>query len=422
MRYSKMLMDKADITPSPGESPGSWLPVKAGLVTNPDGGFYTISPMGFRVVSKIEAIIRRNLDSVGVLEMSFPTVHPYELYNRSGRVAKYGKNMLRASDSYDHKYYLAPSHEEVALEFVRSQLQEGGNLPIIVYQISSKFRDHRPLMGLIRSIEFRMVDTYSFDEDKVGMRASHELISGAYHRIVSDVGINCKIVHAGRNGIDDGVATIFTIASKFGKGKIYSCSACGQNMKQGGGLNGPSPSCPSCGHAMSKATMWAIGEVADQGTVYSKPLQVTSKNRQVIKKFIHATANGLSIPRLMAAVIEQNHDDLGMIWPESVAPFKYVIIPINSNASDTTATDGSLRIYELLRAEGKDVIVDDRAVKPRRKFKDANLIGFPYQIVITPETLGRGEVQIQSRKDREKVFISVDSLNDIDFMVTKLTR
>ena len=149
MQYSKMLYSKANITANPSESPGSWLPFKAGLVAKIDSGFYAFSPMGQRVMNKLEAIARRNMDKNGVQEVTLPSLHPYHLHEQSGRIAKFADLMFTAEDSAGRKYCLAPSQEEVAMTFIHSQLQSHRQLPIIIYQIAPKFRDNKPLMGLV---------------------------------------------------------------------------------------------------------------------------------------------------------------------------------------------------------------------------------------------------------------------------------
>lgn len=412
MQYSKMLHSKANITAKPSESPGSWLSLKAGLVTKIDSGFYAFSPMGQRVANKIEAIVRRNMDRSGALEVTLPSLHPYHLHEQSGRIAKFGNLMFTAEDSAGRKYCLAPSQEEVAMIFVASQLQSGRQLPIIIYQIAPKFRDNKPLMGLVRSREFLMLDTYSFDANPEGMTVSHVLVSGAYRKIISDVGLkHWQVATMGHQGMGNN-ATVFAIQSKYGKNRIYSCEPCGINLKPSRAVKGDSPGCPLCKRPMSLTHTLNLGEVADHGTAYSEPLKITFKDDSGAKHNLLGTGSCLSLPRIMIAIIEQNNDQKGIVWPVQVAPFEYVIIPIDYE--DNSATTASAKLYSMMRAEGKNVIFDDRNIPIIRKFKEADLVGFPYKIVVSPKTLEQGQVEVQSRANGFKVFMSPDALRSVN--------
>ena len=256
-----------------------------------------------------------------------------------------------------------------------------------------------------------MLDTYSFDADSEGMSASHERVCNAYRGIVSDAGLNYRQVVTGHQGIGNN-ATVFAIPSTYGKNHIFSCEPCGINLKPSSAIKGDSPGCPSCKRPMTKIDTLSLGEVADHGSAYSEPLKITYKDDNGAERYLMGTGSCLSLPRLMIAIIEQNNDRKGIVWPVSVAPFEYVIIPIDYD--DNSASTASVRLYSLMRAEGKDVILDDRNIPPIRKFKEADLVGFPYQIVISPKTLQQRQAEIQSRVSGFKIFMPLDSMGDLD--------
>lgn len=383
------------------------LNISAGIVLENAPGMYTYSALGRAVVRRMEAIARRNMDAISAAEMTFPILQQHKLHEMSGRIAKHRTEMLMAEDNKGRKLVLSPSQEEIAIEFVRSRLHSYKQLPIIFYQIDQKFRDNRPVRGIMRSREFMMLDGYLFSRSEEETDECHASMTSALSGILRECGLDFKTFIAAKHAAN-GKTTIFAVDSEHGRNTLFTCGKCELSFKQRDDLKGECVECPTCKTPMTKRDWLNIGEVANLGTKYTDKFGLMYEDHDQTRKMVHMANLGFTFSRLMAAIIEQNHDSKGIIWPVSISPFEVVVVPLTY--SDPKIAEASLQIHDTLNSNGISAALDDRDVHPGRKFKDADTIGFPYRLIVGTRSLLKRDVEIESRKTGEKVSLSIGTL------------
>jgi prolyl-tRNA synthetase len=506
-------------------------------------------PLGLRVLRKVEAIIREEMDRAGGLELLMPAVQPAELWEESGRWDQYGPLLLRMSDRSGREYCFGPTHEEVITDVARRELRSYKQLPVNYYQIQTKFRDEiRPRFGVMRSREFIMKDAYSFDLDQAGLERSYARMHSAYTAIFDRLGLKFRVVDADSGEIGGsrsqefhvladsgedaiaycdadnyasnietaatsaagittpapgselqkiatpgiktiealceslqitaaqtlktlivegtdgpvafalrgdhelnavkaqklpGVATPLTMASPEAIVKATGCGpgfvgpigigipiffdhatlgmsdfVCGGNEKDmhysgvnfGRDIDTPQTvdlrnvvegdATPGGSGTLSIARGIEVGHIFQLGTKYSEAMDATVQDPDGKNQVMSMGCYGIGVTRIVGAAIEQNHDDAGIIWPASLAPFDVVIVPINMHRSEDVR-NAAEALYDELREQGHEVLLDDRNARPGVMFADAELIGIPHRLVISDRSLAAGELEYRHRSDAE---------------------
>ncbi len=549
MRFTEFGLSTLKEVPSDAEIISHKLMLRAGLIRRLASGLFTWMPIGLRVLRKVEAIVREEMNRAGALELLMPAVQPAELWKESGRWDKYGPLLLRMNDRHDRDYCFGPTHEEVITDVARRELRSYKQLPINYYQIQTKFRDEiRPRFGVMRSREFIMKDAYSFDADQAGLEKSYTRMHTAYTAIFERLGLKFRVVDAdsgeiGGNrsqefhvladsgedaiaycdednyasnietaattadgiaspaatqelekiatpgvktisalceslgvsadqtlktliveGVEGpvalalrgdhelnavkaqkipGVASPLTMASPESIVKATGCGpgsvgpigldipvffdhatlgmgdfVCGGNEKGmhytgvnfGRDIDTPKTvdvrnvvagdPTPGGNGTLSIARGIEVGHIFQLGTKYSEAMQATVQDPDGKNQVMSMGCYGIGITRIVGAAIEQNHDDAGIIWPASLAPFGVVLVPINMHRSDEVkeAAEG---LYSELREKGFEVLLDDRKARPGVQFADAELIGIPHRLVISERGLAAGELEYRHRADAE---------------------
>ena len=367
MRWTQTLIPTLREDPQDAEAVSHKLMIRAGLIRKLTAGAYSYLPLGFRVISKVQNIIREEMVREGAEEILLPALQPIELWQKTGRDKDLDEVMIKFKDRHGKTVCLGPTHEEVITELVAGNVSSYKELPKILFQIQTKFRDEiRPRFGVIRSCEFLMKDAYSFDADEKGLEKNYKKMYEAYKRIFERCGLPYKAVSA-----DPGV-----MGGKESD-EFMVMSAAGEEIE--------------------------LGHTFKLGTKYSKPLGATFLDASGKTQEIIMGCYGIGINRIPAAVIETSHDKDGIIWPRSIAPYEIAILPLN--VENEKLKKLSEEIYlELIKA-GLDVIIDDRNERAGVKFKDADLIGFPIQVIIGEKNLEKGKIEIKSRKDRKSSLI-----------------
>jgi prolyl-tRNA synthetase len=405
MLYSKMLSSTSKEKPAGTEAVSHSLSIMAGLVSPVASGFYTFSPMGQRVINKIESLVRKAMDDSGALEIAMPTMQPAALWKQSGRFETYGKEMMQLNDREGRTFFLAPTQEEAAVSFVKDRLNSYKQLPVTVYQIGKKFRDEkRPRNGIIRAKEFLMKDAYSFDKDLDGLDKSYTVMRGVYTGLFNTFSLKYATVSAETGEMGGRFSEEFMAFSPTGEDTIARCVKCNMAEKPQE-LQREELVCKQCNGKLEICNAIEIGHIFKLGTRYSVPFDLTYQSEEGQKKQVEMGCYGIGITRMMAAIIEQNNDAKGIIWPVSVAPFQFAVIPISlDNAAIRAASEW---VERTLRASGYDVILDDRDLSGGKKFKDADLLGFPYKIIIGERGLRDGKVEIEIRRDDTKTMVPI---------------
>jgi len=553
MLFSQMFMPTMKEDPKEAEVLSHRLMLRAGFIRRLASGIYTWLPLGLRSLKKVEQIVREEMDKKGAQEILMPAVQPKELWVESGRWDFYGKELLRFKDRSDREHCLAPTHEEVVTDLVRREVRSYRELPLILYQIQTKFRDEiRPRFGVMRSREFIMKDAYSFDADEAGAERSYMAMYDAYEQIFRRCGLRFRAVEADTGQIGGSFSHEFMVLAETGEDTIISCNKCdyAANLeraevrgversitRKGGsfrkvetpgkkkveevasflgvepakliktllyttdkgtigvlvagdrevnetklknilslesvaladeetiekatggplGFSGPiglsiplyadrdvlcmedfvvggnqrdvhvvgvnlgdftvrdfydlkvacvGDGCPRCDGFHHATRGIEVGHIFKLGTKYSKSMNATFLDQEGKEKYMVMGCYGIGIGRTVAAAIEQNNDQFGMILPISIAPFQVEVLPVNTSHTESMEIANS--IYKNLLAAGIDVVIDDRNERPGVKFKDCDLIGIPLRVAVGERGLKEGMVDIKLRTEKEPARIGKD--------------
>ncbi|KPU26541.1 prolyl-tRNA synthetase [Caloranaerobacter sp. TR13] len=559
MRMSRMYMPTLREVPSEAEIPSHQLLLRAGMIRKLVSGVYSFLPLGYRVMRKIEQIVREEMDASGAQEVLMSAIQPAEIWQESGRWYEFGPEMFRLKDRHEREFCLGPTHEEYFTDLIRNEIKSYKQLPLNIYQIQTKYRDEkRPRFGLMRSREFLMKDAYSFDKDEEGMKKSYEIMWKAYEKIFTRCGLKFKVVEGDSGAMGGSDSHEFMAMSDVGESQIAYCEKCDyaatdekaqciynlnvdestelktkkvhtpeiktieqlvdffnvpadkfvktliykikdeivavlvpgnrevnevklcnlfgvrehelemaneeivkevtgaevgfagpirisdkvklivdsrvakmknfivganetdyhiKNVNYGRDFEGQivedlllveeGDLCPKCGEPLKIARGIEVGNIFQLGTKYSESLNATFLDENGKERHFVMGSYGIGVSRTMAAIIEQNHDEKGIIWPLSVAPY-HVIITIVSTKKEEQVNLGE-KLYKELMDKGIEVLLDDRNERPGVKFNDADLIGIPIRITVGRKA-SENIVEFVLRGTGEKIEISSDEV------------
>ena len=415
MYFSKLFVPTTRQDPSDAELISHKLMVRSGMIKKTAAGIYNWLPIGYRVLKKVENIVRKNLDNFGAQEILMPMVQPAELWKESLRFDQYGKELLKFKDRSERDFVLGPTHEEIICEIFRSYPISYKELPINLYQIQTKFRDEiRPRFGVMRCREFLMKDAYSFDIDEKGMEKSYENMKDAYISTFDDIGLDYRIVKADAGNIGGDVSEEFHIIADSGEDllAISDSSDFAANVevleyeKDPSELDGE-PSPDGKGKLMIKRGI-EVGHIFQLGQKYSEKMSVSIKDSSGKGIDVFMGCYGVGVSRIVAAAIEQNHDDKGIIWPYAIAPFHVNVICLDPKKEEVLKECES--VYQIIKDAGHDVLLDDRDIRAGQKFTDNEILGIPYSIVIGPKNFSNNSFEFVIRKTNEKLDLNIDEI------------
>ena len=415
MYFSKLFVPTTRQDPSDAELISHKLMVRSGMIKKTAAGIYNWLPIGYRVLKKVENIVRKNLDNFGAQEILMPMVQPAELWKESLRFDQYGKELLKFKDRSERDFVLGPTHEEIICEIFRSYPISYKELPINLYQIQTKFRDEiRPRFGVMRCREFLMKDAYSFDIDEKGMEKSYENMKDAYISTFDDIGLDYRIVKADAGNIGGDVSEEFHIIADSGEDllAISDASDFAANVevleyeKDPSELDGQT-SPDGKGKLIIKRGI-EVGHIFQLGQKYSEKMSVSIKDSsgKGIDSFMGCY--GIGVSRIVAAAIEQNHDDKGIIWPYAIAPFHVNVICLDPKKEEVLKECES--VYQIIKDAGHDVLLDDRDIRAGQKFTDNEILGVPFSIVIGPKNFSNNSFEFVIRKTNEKLDLNIDEI------------
>ena len=398
MKQSLYYIPTLKEAPKDAEVKSHRLMMRAGLIRQTAAGIYTYLPLGYQVIKNIEAIIREELEVIGASELLMPALQPKSLWDESGRWADYGPELMRLKDRKDREFCLGPTHEEVITEVVRDIITSYKKLPVALYQIQTKYRDEmRPRFGLMRGREFIMKDLYTFSATEAGMNAWYEMVKEAYSRIFKRCGLSTKIVASNTGEIGGIEAHEFMVMSEVGEDTIlYSKSSdYGINIEASDQKEGDMA--PDGSGPLFTGKGIEVGNIFKIGTKYSIPMNAYYQDQAGEKKPVQMASYGIGISRTLMAVVEEHATEDGLIWPESLTPFDYHLIPLNE------VDDAVMEVYHKLK-ENARVLLDDRDERPGVKFKDAALIGIPKRIILGRDFKdGRIETEFYGEKSTQSL-------------------
>ncbi len=405
MLASKLLLATQRENPADAETISHQLMIRAGLIRQVASGIYNWLPTGKLVLNKVEEIVRKNMDASGALEMLMPMVQPGELWKESGRWQQYGKELLTFEDRHQRDFCLGPTHEEIITYLCKSEIRSHKQLPKTFYQIQTKFRDEiRPRFGVMRSREFIMKDAYSFDISQKDMDLSYQTMRNTYINIFNSLGLDYRIVKADSGAIGGSDSEEFHVLADSGEDLLafsdksdYAINAellINSKDDQNPEILEGKPSPDGKGKLKLKRGI-EVGHIFKLGTKYSESLKLKVQNNSS-DIYPEMGCYGIGISRIIAAAIEQNHDDKGIIWPKALSPYQIALIEVNpKNRSDINSTCKSL--YESLVGNNVPVLWDDREQRAGVKFSDMELIGIPNTIIVGEKSTTDNTIEIKKR-------------------------
>ncbi|MFZ0460150.1 MAG: proline--tRNA ligase, partial [Rhodoplanes sp.] len=430
MRLSRFFLPILRETPKEAEIMSHRLMLRAGMIRQEAAGIYAFLPLGYRVLQKVCQIVREEQDRAGAVEMLMPTIQSADLWRESGRYDDYGKEMLRIKDRHERDMLYGPTNEEMITEIFRAYVRSYKDLPLNLYHIQWKFRDEvRPRFGLMRGREFLMKDAYSFDLDFAGARHSYNKMFVAYLRTFARMGLKAIPMVADTGPIGGNLSHEFIILAQTGESEVF----CHRDYL---GFSTPDADVAfdDVGRIQALVDKWTslyaatsekhdeaafaqiaaddrvsargieVGHIFYFGTKYSEPMKAVVAGADGLERPVHMGSYGIGPSRLVAAIIEASHDEAGIIWPESVAPYQVAIL--NLKQGDAATDQASETLYRELTASGVETLYNDLDERPGAKFAAMDLIGIPWQVLIGPKGLKEGKIELKRRLDGTRELLS----------------
>ena len=432
MRLAQAFIPTIKEIPNEAQIASHRLMLRAGLVRQTSAGIYAWLPLGLRVLRNIERIVREEQDAAGAQELLMPTIQPAELWRESGRYEDYGKEMLRIEDRHGRDMLYGPTNEEMIVDIFRQSVRSYRDLPKNLYHIQWKFRDEvRPRFGVMRGREFLMKDAYSFDLDHAGAVLSYRKMMLAYMRTFQRLGLKAIPMEADTGPIGGDLSHEFIILAPTGESQVFYDSAFEEidyGDRGAGGFShdsaadldrffGTMTSVYAATDEKHDTAKWdtvaperrregrgiEVGHIFYFGTKYTKAMNVTVASPDGTQVHPEMGSYGIGVSRLVGATIEASHDDAGIIWPDSIAPYRAAIL--NLKPGDAACDGICGRLYAAL---GANALYDDRPDRAGVKFNDADLMGHPWQLIVGPRGAAAGTVELKRRATGERVELSAE--------------
>ncbi len=433
MRWSRAFLPVLKESPADAQIVSHKLMLRAGLVRQTAAGIYAWLPLGFRVLKKIEQIVREEQDRAGAQEMLMPTLQSADLWRESGRYDAYGPEMLRIRDRHDREMLYGPTNEEMITVLFRDEVKSYRDLPRTLYHIQWKFRDEvRPRFGVMRGREFLMKDAYSFDLDEQSARLSYYTQMLAYLRTFQRMGIQAVPMKAASGPIGGDLSHEFIVLAPTGESEVFYDAAFeefdwGQadlHYSDAEGLTGLFDQVSGTYAATDEThdeARWAgvsenrrrtgrgieVGHIFYFGDKYSAAmnLRVSGPDGRMVTPMMGSY--GVGVSRLVGAIIEASHDESGIVWPAPVAPWRVGIVTMRQD--DAPSVVAAEELYSKLGAAGTEVLYDDRDERGGVKLGSMDLIGLPWQVIVGPRGIANGTVELKRRSTGEREELSLES-------------
>jgi prolyl-tRNA synthetase len=431
MRLSQYFLPVLKETPAEATIASHRWMLRAGLVRQNGAGIYSWLPLGLRVLKRIEQIVREEQDRAGAVELLMPTIQQAELWRESGRYEAYGKEMLRITDRHDRDMLFGPTNEEMVTDIFRATVRSYKQLPLNLYHIQWKFRDEiRPRFGVMRGREFLMKDAYSFDIDAESARAAYNRMFCAYLNTFDRMGLTAIPMKADTGPIGGDLSHEFIILAETGESAVFCDKALLDVPAPGLDLDFTSDLTAE----IEKRTQFyaateekhesaafdavpkdrqisargiEVGHIFYFGDKYSAPMKALVAGPDGKDVPVHMGSYGIGVSRLVGAIIEANHDENGIIWPRSVAPFGVGLINLRPGDEATdVACEGA---YKALQSAGLDPLYDDTSERAGAKFSTMDLIGLPFQMIIGPKAAAAGLVELKDRRTGDRIELTLEA-------------
>jgi len=401
MRQSELFSTTRKEAPKDEVSRNAQLLIRGGYVDKLMAGVYSFLPLGLRVMKKIETIIREEMTNIAGQEVLLPTLQPKSHWETTGRLDTYDSLFRFTSFFTKSEYILGPTHEEVIAPLMTKFNLSYKNLPIYIFQIQNKFRDEaRAKSGLLRGREFFMKDLYSFHVREEKLEEYYEKVKDAYKTIFDRAGIgHVTYLTFASGGTFSKYSHEYQTLTMAGEDTIYLCKKCDVAVNDEI-IEDQKHSCPECGEGnLVEEKAVEVGNIFKLKTKYSEPFGLTFRDEDGSEKPMLMGCYGIGLNRLMGTIVEVHHDDDGIVWPESVAPFRVHLMHIGKGDDVRTFADG---VYGTLTEKGVEVLYDDRVdASAGEKFADADLLGFPWRVVVSEKTMAKDGIEIKRRSEKD---------------------
>jgi prolyl-tRNA synthetase len=433
MRWSRAFLPVLKESPADAQIVSHKLMLRAGLVRQTAAGIYAWLPLGFRVLKKIELIVREEQDRSGAQEMLMPTLQSADLWRESGRYDAYGPEMLRIRDRHEREMLYGPTNEEMITMLFRDEVKSYRDLPRTLYHIQWKFRDEvRPRFGVMRGREFLMKDAYSFDLDEGGARQSYYTQMLAYLRTFQRMGIQAVPMKAASGPIGGDLSHEFIVLAPTGESEVFYDAAYEEfdwhqsDLQYGdeAGLQGLFDRVNSTYAATDEthdAAKWEVlsedrrrtgrgievGHIFYFGDKYSAAMGLKVSGADGTPVTPMMGSYGVGVSRLVGAIIEASHDEAGIVWPEAVAPWRVGLVTMRGDDGPSVAAAEDL--YTRLIGAGVETLYDDRDERGGAKLASMDLIGLPWQVILGPRGIAAGTVELKNRRTGERQELSLES-------------
>lgn len=412
MRQSQLFSKTRKEAPKDEVSKNAELLIRAGFIHKEMAGVYSFLPLGLRVLSKINNIIREEMNAIGGQEILLTTLQDKELWDKTGRwnddvVDNWFKTKLKSGTELG----LGFTHEEPLTALMKNHIRSFRDLPVYAYQIQTKFRNEiRAKSGIMRGREFLMKDLYSFSRDEKEHSVFYEKAKIAYLNIFKRVGIGeMTYITSASGGVFSKFSDEFQTVTDAGEDMIYVCDKC--RVAVNNEIISDNKLCPNCNSSdLKEKKSVEVGNIFNLGTRFSEALNLAYLDEEGKEKFVVMGCYGLGPTRLVGTIAEVLSDKDGLVWPSKVAPFGVHLVEISDESGDVRKK--SEKIYSMLTDRGIDVLLDDRELRAGEKFKDADLIGIPLRLIVSKKTENEGFYEIKERMGGKVSMIKEDSLCD----------
>lgn len=398
MRQSQLFTKTRRDAPKDEEAKNAQLLIRAGFVKKEMAGVYSYLPLGRRVLTNIERIVRREMDAIGGQEIRMATLHPSDPWKQTGAWDKVDV-LFKLTSRTEKEYALGQSEEEIVAPIAQEYVNSYKDLPVALYQIGQKYRDElRAKSGIMRGREFGMKDMYSFHTTQEDFDTFYAIVKQAYLRIYTECGLTAKVTEASGGSFTEKISYEFMVLTDAGEDTIFYCEDCDYCVNEEVAKTKAGDTCPACSSGTLLAGVASeVGNVFDLGQKYSKDFNFTYKDAEGNDQFPIEGCYGLGTTRLMGVIVEALADEKGMVWPESIAPFRFHLLSLATDDAEVTAYADAL--YQAL-PEGS-VLYDDRAARAGEKFTDSDLMGLPWRLIVGKDTVKEGTIELVNRATGE---------------------
>lgn len=405
MKQSFLFTNTRRDLPKDEESTNAKLLIQAGFINKEMAGVYSFLPLGLRVLNKIADIVRKEMEKVGGQEVLMPSLQPKSNWEQTGRWVGFDALFKVKSLINEHEYGLGPTHEEIVVPLVQRFVSSYKDLPLYIYQIQNKFRDEkRSKSGLLRGREFLMKDLYSFHKDEEDLNTYYEQMKQAYKNIFEAVGLGSKTyLTFASGGSFSKYSHEFQTLTEAGEDTVYLCEKCKVAVNEE--IIKEQDVCPECGNTNLKQEKGIeVGNIFKLQERFSKPFGLMYKDQDGTDREVLMGCYGIGIGRVMGAIAEVFHDDLGIMWPESVSPAQIHLLSLPGAEKEAE------KLYEELQKKGVEVLYDERDATAGEKFADADLIGIPLRVVMSKKTVEKDKLEVKKRNESDAQLMTKDQL------------